>query len=138
MPFVATFIVLAFAGILDAGYLAYRHLMKERQPMVCPLGGECTRVTEGERSTLFGIRNEYLGLAYYLATFFGIVAALGFPQIRPTVYLALFLMTGTGVLYSGYLTFLQWKVIKAWCFYCLVSATITALLFINAYHLHVS
>lgn len=136
MPFVATFIVLAFAGVLDTAFLAYKHREKGKAPLACPLGGRCREVTEGQWSTLFGVRNEHLGLLYYLAAFFGILAALAFPALSGRIHLMLLLMTGVGVIFSGYLVFLQWRVIREWCFYCLVSAGITVLLFLNSYHLY--
>ena len=135
MQFEATFVVLAFSGLIDTGYLVYKHAMKARQPLVCPLRMDCAKVTEGEFSKTFGIRNDYLGILYYLSALIGAFLGMKFPEMKKVIYTLLLLMTGGGLLFSGYLVYLQAKVIKEYCFYCLVSAGITSLLFINAINL---
>lgn len=132
MQFVATFIVLAIGGVIDAANLMYRHAMKAKKPMICPLNGDCSAVTESKWSTTFGVRNDLLGLLYYLATLAGIISAQYLPSFRSAIYLLLVLMTGGGLLFSAYLIYVQAKIIRQYCFYCLVSAGITTLLFVNA------
>lgn len=132
MQFVATFIVLAVGGVIDTANLMYRHAMKAKRPVICPLKGDCNAVTEGEWSTTFGVRNDLLGLLYYLAALAGILVSLFMPGVRSTIYLLLIVMTGGGLVFSAYLVYLQAKVIRQYCFYCLLSALINLLMFINA------
>ncbi len=131
MPFVATFIVLTVSGILDAGYLFLEH--KKQKPLVCPLDHDCSVVTESKWSTIFfGIRNELLGLLFYVGIFLGIMATLFVPQYAPLIYSLLFWGTLIGFLFSLFLVYLQFFVIKNYCFYCMISAGLTLLLFINS------
>ena len=61
--FVASFLVLAFVGFLNAGYLLWKHY--RNQPLVCPLTHDCSKVTESPFAQLLPIRNEVLGTVFY-------------------------------------------------------------------------
>lgn len=91
---------------------------------------DCAAVTTGPGSELFGASNITWGFGFYL-----LVASLtvlvfwGGPEIREWMQGGRAgLLTG-GVLYSGYLTYLQVSQIGAFCALCLVSAVIATLLF---------
>lgn len=130
MPFQTVFIVLSFLGIIDAGYLAYKHLQKK--PLICPMNAHCSVVTDSKWSHMFGVRNEFLGVVYYVGLFFCILATFLFPQFRQLLFLALVLGTTLGFLFSLFLVFLQAAVIKNYCFYCMISALISFLLFLDS------
>ena len=131
MQFIATFIVLAIGGMLNAGYLTYERL--RQKPLVCPLDHDCSVVTESKWSNILGVRNEYLGLLFYIAVFFGGLALVLTPDLIPDLNLILMLGTGAGLLFSIFLTAVQIFAIKDYCFYCIISAIITFLLFINSF-----
>jgi len=122
---IASLIVLAFLGIADSAYLAWKHFRK--QPLVCPIGDKCEAVTESKWSTIFGIRNEILGILYYIAILVG--AFLIFYNYRIENYLLIF--SGFGLAYSIFLTYIQSRIIKSYCFYCLVSAFLSLLILLN-------
>ncbi len=135
MPFVTTFLVLSVLGVIDAGYLFWKH--REHKPLVCPLDHDCSAVTESSWATMLGVRNETLGLLYYL-TLFALVLALILAPDSAAAWnapLLLRLGTGAGLLFSLFLVYLQKYVIKNYCFYCLISAGITFLLFLNSFAL---
>lgn len=113
----------------------YKHAMKAKQPLVCPLKMDCSKVTEGEYSKTFGIRNDVLGLLYFLAALGGMLLTLLVPSLQKMIYTLLAIMTTGGFFFSAYLVYIQARVIKSYCFYCLVSAGINTLLFINAWAL---
>ena len=130
MFLVFSFIALCLLGIADAGYLAYKHRRKE--VLICPLNYDCNAVTESKWGSVFGIRNEVLGLLFYVAAIAAILAALFVPGWTPTIYLLLVLASGGGLVYSIFLIFIQTFVLKNYCFYCLISAAVNLLLFINS------
>ena len=132
MSFVATFIVLALAGAIDAGYLAYKHGVKKRKPLICPLNHDCSKVTESKWASVLGVRNEILGLIFYVAVFAGILASLYFPVYALYVYFWLTLFSGGAFLFSLFLVFIQISEIKDYCFYCVISAFINLMIFMNA------
>ncbi|MBI2483926.1 vitamin K epoxide reductase family protein [Candidatus Uhrbacteria bacterium] len=127
--YVATFLGLAILGLADTGYLAFRHTRKK--PLVCPLDHDCSKVTESKWSSVLGIRNEYLGVLYYAGMVIGMAAAFILTAWQPLLILLMFFSASIGVLYSLFLVAVQFVLIKDYCFYCLVSAGITFLLFLN-------
>lgn len=130
MTFETVFFVLSILGIADAGYLTYKHTRK--QPLVCPIGDSCSLVTESRWSHLFGVRTEVLGLLYYLSLLFGILGILLIPAVREQLLGLLLWVTGFGVLFSIFLVSLQAFVIKNYCFYCMISALLSLLLFFDS------
>jgi len=129
---IASFITLAVAGIADAGYLVWKHYNHGSKPLVCPLDHDCSKVTESRWSTVFWIRNEVLGLLFYI---FMLISGL-LLYFRPEfslLSLLLKLAAGFGVLFSLFLLWVQIYKIKDYCFYCMLSALITALLFVNSF-----
>ncbi len=85
---------------------------------------------------MFGVRNEFLGVAYYVALCATILATFFIPTLRPLLFLALVLGTTLGFLFSLFLVFLQAVVIKNYCFYCMISAMISFLLFLDSITLY--
>ncbi|MDP2630366.1 MAG: vitamin K epoxide reductase family protein [Candidatus Uhrbacteria bacterium] len=130
MPLQTPYIVLSFLGILDAGYLAYKHLQKK--PLVCPINHMCEEVTDSKWANMFGIRNEYMGLTYYIALFAGGIATILYPSYKPLLHLLLFGASVLGVIYSLFLVSLQAFFINNYCFYCMISALLTFLIFLNS------
>ena len=130
--YLITFTVLSFLGICDASYLTYKHYFNKK-PLVCPIGEEhsCSDVTEGKYGKIFFVKNEVLGLLYYLSLFVLSLVAM-FTVYTSLILMLLIVMTAFGFLFSLYLIYLQKYVIKEYCFWCLISAGISTLLFVNS------
>jgi uncharacterized membrane protein len=121
-------IVLAFLGVINAGYLSWKAVQKK--PLVCPINqGSCNSVVESNWNKIFFVKNEFLGLVFYLAVMFWALV-LFFKHIE---LIKLFLLVGTGlsVLFSAFLVYIQIKVIKEYCFYCMISASLSLLIFLD-------
>ncbi len=134
MPFVASFILLSITGLLISGFLIRKHYLKQKQPLVCPLNHDCSVVAESKWSHIFYVRNEVLGFLFYAALLVGMVMALFLPQLVMITKLIL-VATAGGLFFSLFLIFVQVKVIKDYCFYCLLSAGISLMLFVNSFAL---
>lgn len=130
MHFHATFIVLSFSGLINAGYLAYKHYF-EKKPLVCPIGHDCNAVVESRWGNIFGVRNEILGVLYYASVLAAGIINVVTPMFFPQLTLLLLVATGVGFVFSIFLTLVQKYAIKDYCFYCLISAGLSALLFLN-------
>jgi uncharacterized membrane protein len=130
--YLITFAILAFLGIFDASYLTYKHYFNKK-PLVCPIGEEhsCSDVTEGKYGKIFFVKNEVLGLLYYLGLFVLSFGAM-FTNYTSLILVLLIVMAACGFLFSLYLLYLQKYVIKEYCFWCLISAGISILLFVNS------
>ncbi len=136
--FTASFITLAIMGIADASYLVWKHYSHKASPLVCPLDHDCSKVTESKWSSIFLVRNELLGLLFYASM---LVAGLMI-FLRPTFFLFSFpllllikIAAGGSFLFSLFLILVQIYKIKDYCFYCMLSALITLLLFVNVFFL---
>ncbi len=100
--------------------------------LVCTVGG-CETVQTSKYAKLFGVPVAVFGVGGYLALLG--VSLLGLQPAwaarrEPTIWLAL--LSGAGVAYSAYLTYLEAFVIHAWCQWCVVSAILMLLIFAAA------
>lgn len=122
---IVTFLAVSFIGFLDATYLTAQHYLGTIPPCVITTG--CETVLTSEHNAIFGIPVALLGSIYYLLLF--LLAVFSFDIKRETIYFAAFL-TLIGFTASLYFVYLQLFVIKEICFYCIVSATTSTILFI--------
>ncbi|MEK6939731.1 MAG: vitamin K epoxide reductase family protein [Nanoarchaeota archaeon] len=136
--FTASFITLAIAGIADAGYLVWKHYHNSSKPLVCPLDHDCSKVTESKWSTIFWVRNEVLGLLFYVSMLIAGLASFFMPGlilVSVPLILLIKLAAGAGLVFSLFLIWVQIYKIKDYCFYCMLSALITLLLLVNSFFL---
>ncbi len=121
--------LLSLVGLGVSAYLAYAYL---GEASVACLGGssDCDAVAASPYAWLGPIPIPLLGLAAYAATL--LLSALWHrlgETGRETASLLIFGASLVGVLFSAYLTFLEFFVIHALCNWCIVSAVIMLLLF---------
>jgi uncharacterized membrane protein len=116
----ALLFTLSAIGMSETAYLIRKWIAAE-QPL-CPFGEQCTVVLTSKYNKLFIIPNDVLGLLFY--TFICLVAALLVIGVGPLLFWKRIfqLAVAVGMLLSLYFTYLQWRVIRAWCFWCLMSA----------------
>ena len=116
----ALLFTLAAIGISETAYLIKKR-RKLEQPF-CPLGENCAQVLGSRYNKIFFVHNDILGLAFYIAISF--ITALLVLETQPPSFwepIAKISILG-GTVFSVFLTYLQWKVIKSWCTWCLISA----------------
>ncbi len=116
----ALILALEVAGALIALYLINKR--KKSEKVVCVIGGKCGTVLESKYNRLFGVvHNDIMGLLYYLAMIASlnlIMYEVGPMEILlPAIKAMAALGAGMGVLFM----FIQWRVLKAWCFWCILS-----------------
>lgn len=127
------FLLAAFTGLLDAGYLTIEHYRGEA--ITCGVLKGCQEVTTSQYSTIAGLPVSLLGMFYYLFILLLIVILREVWDILPPsgwkrpLLLVIPLITTLGFLFSFYLLYLMFFVIKAVCIYCLVSALSSTVLF---------
>lgn len=126
--------VLALIGFLDSLYLSLSRL-KPDNPLACPVGGGCETVQSSAWSTLppgNGVPVAFIGVVGYL-----VIVALGILALQkdmvgivavPTILLT---VTSFGLLFSLYLVVLQVVIVKAICFWCMMSAVIECALWVT-------
>lgn len=123
---IGAFIVVGFLGFLDATFLAAEHYLGVL--IGCPIFGECEKVLTSPYSVVGSIPVALFGAVYYLLIFILGLAYFDTKQTR-LLNFAVYL-TSLGLIASLWFLYLQIFVIKALCFYCLLSALTSILLFI--------
>lgn len=134
MTFFKTLIFISFLGLVNALYLTYKHYFTKK-PLVCPINHDCNAVLNSKWGHIFGIRNEILGVLFYGGMLVGSLLLFFSSLLIPNLLLYVFIGSITGVLFSIFLVALQKFVIHDFCFYCLISAGLSTLLFINSTYL---
>jgi uncharacterized membrane protein len=124
--------VVIFLGIL--GFILalwISHKKKKKEPMVCPLTGECGQVINSRYATFLGIDLTSIGMAYYvvITVVYGLMLVWG-SLAGPEVIFIVLGVTTFAFLFSLYLIGIQAFILKRWCTWCLFSASLCALIFI--------
>jgi uncharacterized membrane protein len=123
--------LIALVGLFVALYLAL-YKVGVIGTLACGTGS-CETVQLSRWATFLGLPVAAWGAGYYAAVF-----ALAFAGIQDRwaesrkLLLATVVVTGWGVVFSAWLTYLELFVIHAICRWCVVSACLTAALFVLA------
>lgn len=124
-------IIIAILGLV--GFFVARHIRNEKKaerPLVCPIHFDCDTVVHSDYSKFFGVPVEIFGMIYYACVTLGYIVLSFMPEVLPVLLLDfLILVSIVAFLFSVYLTTVQSFVIKKFCSWCLVSATICVLIF---------
>ena len=121
--------LVALAGLFVAIYLSL-YKLGYIGTLACSVGS-CETVQLSKWATLFGLPVAVWGVLFYVA-----VLALSLAGLSATfadskrVSQLLVAMTGFGVLFSAWLTWLELNVIHAICTYCVTSAILVTILFV--------
>jgi uncharacterized membrane protein len=123
--------VLALAGVFVALYLTLYKIGVIGE-LSCSVG-ECETVNTSRWATFLGLPVAAWGLGAY-ATLFVLSLAGMSERLEDSrgVAIVLAALSGWGVLFSGWLTYLELFVIHAICIWCVTSAAIITLIFIAA------
>lgn len=125
---VVVFLIASLLGFLDTTYLAVKHYTGSS--LNCSvLFGDCEKVTTSKYSIVAEVPLALVGAIYYFTIFILSVAYLDTKR-KKIIVIASYL-TATGFLASVYFVFLQLFIIKAICPYCMASAVLATILFIN-------
>jgi len=122
--------VLSVIGISISGYLIRSRTKKK--PLVCPGLHDCSKVTESKYNTIFGIKNDILGLLFFVSALIGVLIAFFVPTYQQLIFLALVIASGASLLSVGALIYIQIYKIKDYCIYCLSASVTILLMFSNS------
>lgn len=121
--------LVALAGFFVATYLTL-YKLGLIGTLTCSVGS-CETVQLSRWATLLGLPVAAWGVGYY-----ALVLALTLAGVQERfaesrgLSLALLLLTGWGVIFSAWLTYLELFVIRAICQWCVVSAILAVVLFV--------
>ena len=119
---------LSLAGVFLATYLTL-YKLGYIGTLACGTG-DCEKVQTSRWASLLGAPVALWGVGFYVAMF-GVSVAGTFEALveSRTVSFLLAAISGWGVLFSGWLTWLELSEIHAICRYCVASATLVIVLF---------
>jgi uncharacterized membrane protein len=121
--------VLSLAGVFLATYLSLYKLGIVGS-LVCGTG-QCEVVQTSRWATFVGAPVAVWGVGFYLAMFAASVAgSFGSLTESRAITVALVVMSGWGVLFSGWLTYVELVKIDAICRWCVASAMLVLALFV--------
>ena len=120
MTALALLFTLSAVGISETVYLIRKRIASEKP--ICPIGENCALVLTSRWSKIFIIPNDILGLLFYVTASF--IAGFLVVGVEPVAFWNFIfkLVVALGALLSLFFTYLQWQIIRAWCFWCLMSA----------------
>lgn len=120
MSALALLFTMAALGVSETAYLIRKR--KTFQLPVCPIGEDCHTVLTSKYNRLFFVHNDAAGLFFYIII--SLAAAFLVIGAGPLGVLAkiLIFLVFAGLAVSIFFLYLQWRVIKAWCFWCVMSA----------------
>lgn len=118
-------IILSLIGIIIALYIGVTKAKHKK--VACLIDGSgCNKVLDSKWSHTFGIRNEWLGLSYYI----GILIGTFMLSQYTSIIIAIKIAANLAVLYSIILAYIQVKILKHFCIYCLCTSLVNLGLFI--------
>ncbi len=118
--------IAAFIGLADSAYLTVEHY--RGAAALCLVTTGCDKVLTSAYAVIGGVPVAVLGVVFYSAV---LIAAFRFYRAKSVRVLAAgFLLGLGGFLFSAYSVYLQLAVIRAVCFYCLISAAAATLLLV--------
>ena len=118
-------LILSILGIAITLYISIAHILKKK--VICPINSKsCNMVLDSKYSRTLGVKNEIIGLLYYI----GIVIALFMTPGTNTI-LAVKLISILAAAYSIILLMIQIRVLKNYCSWCITTAIINILLSIS-------
>ncbi len=120
-------VVLTLAGIGVSAYLMWGYTVPGAT-LSCGASSGCETVKNSEYARLAGVPLPLLGLGSYLALL-ALLLVQGYAK-SGYIALAIFGISLAGVLYSAYLTYLEFFVIYAICRWCVASAIIMVAIFL--------
>jgi uncharacterized membrane protein len=122
---------LALAGIFISLYLTLYKIGVIGE-LSCSIGS-CETVNTSKWATFLGLPVAAWGLLFYVDVFaVAIVGTLPRFENEPLISLVLTAEAAVGVLFSGWLTYLELGVIHAICIWCVTSAVVVTLIFLTS------
>lgn len=121
-------IFFSLVGLLSAFYLWRKK--QNHGKVLCPLKADCSKVITSSHSKMFGVSIEVFGILYYVLIGASYALFLVYPEIfSQTIKFILLFLSLSGFIFSIYLVSIQAFVLRAWCFWCVLSAIVSTVIF---------
>ena len=127
----AIIVILLLLGILNASHLnwQYRKYKSVGRPMTCPIGGKSGEVVSAKYGMTFGVKNEIWGILYYVFSLVALAVFFYHPQFADIAKFTLIGAASGSVVFSTYLLYVQFVILREQCSWCIVASGINYLVF---------
>ncbi len=119
--------LLAALGLIDAFYLTWIKIAGTKA--ACAGVGDCEAVNASIYSEIGGVPVAALGLAMYLLIGVLVWLEAHRPELSEWLQLLVFGLALVGLIFSGWLTYVEIAILQAICPYCVVSAMLIFAIF---------
>ncbi len=121
-------LIITILSIIGIGIALYIGITRARHKKVACLidGSGCNKVINSKWSHTLGIKNEWLGIIYYISIIIGTLILSQYISI----IIAMKIAASLSLLYSIVLTYIQAKILKHYCLYYLCTSLVNLGLFI--------
>ena len=120
MTAIALLFTLSAIGLAETAYLIRERI--NQRAAACVIGSDCSTVLESKYNKFVGVHTDVWGFLFYLSM--AIISGLLVVGVGPLSWWLLIFKVN--VFLASFITlllvYLQWRVIKVWCFWCLMSA----------------
>ena len=123
-------VLACFLGLFSSGYLLYTYLTGA--PITCAVVSGCEQVRASKWAYTFGIPRPFLGLVFYAGVFALLVMRAATTWQGKRLYQLTIVAAVVAFVESGFLFAIQWLDVKAFCFWCLLSALSSVALLVVA------
>jgi vitamin-K-epoxide reductase (warfarin-sensitive) len=116
-------VIVALLGVVAASLALHEHYNTGASPCRIDDNWDCGIVNHSPYAVLGGIPVALIGICGYL-----LLGGLAFRKAWKLLFPAAFV----GLLFSGYLTYIEARVLQVWCIYCVTSLGMISLLTVLA------
>ena len=119
-------VLACFIGLFASGYLLYTYVTGA--DIACAIVSGCDVIRASEWAYTYGIPRPFLGLVFYAGVIGLLILRSATMWRKKLLYRLTVLAAIIAFIESGFLFVIQWLDVKAFCFWCLLSALASVLL----------
>lgn len=124
-------LLLSILGFLNAYFLHYQYqqYLTSGKQMFCLMGGKCADVVSSKFGQTLGIKNELIGMTYYVLLSAYSLGSIFVPQLGEDLGLWAKIVVILATVFSLYLLYAQTFILRQFCSWCLIAISINILIF---------
>ena len=120
--------ILSVAGVAVSAYLTFEHY--QLVPSVCLFHMKCDKVLASPYAQLWGVPIALIGLGMYALISLMVFASWRNPRWEHVIGLGIYGVSLSGIVFTGYLYYVEIFILKALCTWCMVSSVVLMSIFV--------
>lgn len=129
------YLLLSFSliGLVNAIFLHWQYVrfLRTGKKMYCFMGEDCSQVVGSKYGATLGLKNEKIGIFYYVTIgIFSLWNLSFYHSVPATIESFILAISGVATLFSVYLFIVQAFILKKYCSWCLIAIFTNLLIFV--------